>query len=191
MACDFSGRGAVKLRRQMGVTLIELLVALAVLAVFVTIGIPTFNAIFEKKRLSGAAQALYADLQFARAQAIKSNKDIAVNFRETTPTIPWCYGITDTEPFSDCDCVASAASCMVEGIQRVVSVDEFPNVSLDENFSSSTVEFDPVRGGLKAGVTNGTASFEDTDGRKINVVLSPSGRARLCSPTGYAGYESC
>jgi prepilin-type N-terminal cleavage/methylation domain-containing protein len=188
MGRELLGRRALWLRRQAGVTLIELLVALVVLAVFVTIGIPSFNSIFEKKRLSGAAQALYADLQFARAQAIKSNKGIAVNFNE----VAWCYGITDTEPFSDCTCTAtSAANCTVEGVERAVFTSAFPKVSLDQNFSGNSIEFDHVRGGLKPGVNNGTASFEDTDGRKVNVVLSPSGRARICSPTEYAGYESC
>lgn len=176
---------------QAGVTLIELLVALAVLAVFVALGIPSFNSIFDNKRLTGAAQAMHADFQFARAQAIKSNQDISVNFVEGSN---WCYGITDSTPFSDCVCsnTASAASCTVEGVQRVVNGStQFPKVILDQNFSGNKVEFDPVRGGLKAGVTNGSARFQNTDGSEMRAVLSASGRARLCSPTGYAGYKPC
>jgi prepilin-type N-terminal cleavage/methylation domain-containing protein len=190
MARKNSGMHAVLFRHhQAGVTLIELLVVLVVLAVFVGLGIPSFNSIFEKKRLTGAAQAMHADFQFARAQAIKSNQGTAVNFIEGSN---WCYGITDTVPFTDCVCnTASAASCTVEGVQRVVSVTQFPKITLDQNFSANSVEFDPVRGGLKAGVSNGTAVFEDASGLQVNAVLSSSGRAKVCSPTGYAGYKPC
>jgi type IV fimbrial biogenesis protein FimT len=171
---------------QTGVTLIELLVALAVLAVFVVWGIPSFNSIFDNKRLTGAAQAMHADFQFARAQAIKSNKGVSVNFVEGAN---WCYGITDAAPFSDCVCnTASAASCTVEGVQRIVSATQFPNISLSEDFAGTSVEFDPVRGG--AG--NGSARFQNADGSEVRADLSPSGRARLCSfPTDYAGYKLC
>jgi prepilin-type N-terminal cleavage/methylation domain-containing protein len=145
MIANANGNRSPSSSYQAGVTLIELLVVLVVLAVFVALGLPSFNSIFEKKRLTGAAQAMHADFQFARAQAIKSNQGVSINFTEGSS---WCYGITDTAPFSDCVCsTASAANCTVEGVQRVVSSTQFLRINMYEFFTGNSVEFDPVRGG--------------------------------------------
>ncbi|NVK39750.1 MAG: GspH/FimT family pseudopilin [Oceanospirillaceae bacterium] len=186
MARDFSGRRAGQLRRQAGVTLIELLVALVVLAVFVTIGIPSFNSVFERHRVTGAAQALYADLQFARAEAIKRNTEVSVNF----DTAEWCYGLTDTAPFSDCDCsTASAANCTINGQEYVVTADRFPGVTMATSLAGGAVTFDPTRGTLSP---SGNIRFTGDDAfQEVQVKTYFVGRVRLCSSTGYAGYESC
>ncbi|MFC6670994.1 GspH/FimT family pseudopilin [Marinobacterium aestuariivivens] len=164
-------------------TLIELLVALVVLAVFVTIGIPSFNSIFERHRVTGAAQALYGDLQFARAEAIKRNQDIYVKFNNGTD---WCYGIEDTSAAS-CSC-ATGTGCTVEGRQHIVTSDRFPGVSLSHNVGGNVVTFDPVRGTL---APNGTIKMDGGGGKDVGVTMSLLGRVRLCSDSGFAGYQSC
>jgi prepilin-type N-terminal cleavage/methylation domain-containing protein len=189
MARKNSGMHAVLFRyHQAGVTLIELLVVLVVLAVFVGLGIPSFNSVFDRHRVTGAAQALYADLQYARAEAIKRNVDVAVNFN----TAGWCYGITDTAPLSACDCngsVASQASCSVNGQQYIVTADRFPGVSMSTaSLASGSVSFDPTRGTLSP---SGNISFMGDAAEQVRVTTYFIGRVRLCSPTGYAGYKSC
>jgi type IV fimbrial biogenesis protein FimT len=173
---------------QSGVTLIELLVVLVVLAVFVTLGIPSFNSVFERNRVTGAAQALYADLQFARAEAIKRNLDVAVNFN----TAGWCYGITDTTPFTACDCngsAASQASCSVNGQQYIVTADRFPGVTLSHNLGSNRLSFEPTRGTLSS--VSGTVKLIGSGTKEVDVVASTLGRVRLCSDSAFAGYKSC
>ncbi|ANG64711.1 hypothetical protein A8C75_21020 [Marinobacterium aestuarii] len=171
-----------------GVTLIELLVVLVVLAVFVALGIPSFNSVFDRHRVTGAAQALYADLQYARAESIKRNVDVAVNFNNTAG---WCYGITDTAPFAACDCngsVASQASCSVNGQQYIVTDERFPGVSMVTSPANMAVSFDPTRGTLSP---NGNISFTGDAAEQVRVTTYFIGRVRLCSPTGYAGYKPC
>jgi prepilin-type N-terminal cleavage/methylation domain-containing protein len=188
MARKNSGMHAVLFRHhQTGVTLIELLVVLVVLAVFVGLGIPSFNSVFDRHRVTGAAQALYADLQYARAEAIKRNVDVAVNFN----TAGWCYGITDTAPFAACDCngsVASQASCSVNGQQYLVTEERFPGVSMASSLAGGSVSFDPTRGTLSP---SGNISFMGDAAEQVRVTTFFIGRVRLCSPTGYAGYKSC
>ncbi|UTW11112.1 GspH/FimT family pseudopilin [Marinobacterium rhizophilum] len=186
MARENLGMRAVLLsRRRAGFTLIELLVVLAVLAVFVALGIPSFNSVFDRHRVTGAAQALYADLQYARAESIKRNIDVAVNFN----TGAWCYGLTDTAPFSDCDCsTASAANCTVNGQQYIVTDERFPGVSMASSLSGGSVSFDPTRGTLSP---SGNISFTGDAAEQVRVTTYFIGRVRLCSPTGYAGYKSC
>jgi prepilin-type N-terminal cleavage/methylation domain-containing protein len=183
MARELLGRRAVWPGRQAGVTLIELLVVLVVLAVFVALGIPSFNSVFDRHRVTGAAQALYGDLQYARAEAIKRNQKIYVKFDDSAA---WCYGIDDTS-VAACSCGAGTG-CTVNGQQHIVTSERFPGVLLNHNLASDTITFDPVRGTLSP---NGTIELDGGANKEVDVVTSLLGRVRLCSDDGYAGYKSC
>jgi type IV fimbrial biogenesis protein FimT len=63
-------------RYHIGVTLVELMVALAVFAILVTIGIPSFTNLVANNRASAAANELLSTLQFARSEAVKRNENI-------------------------------------------------------------------------------------------------------------------
>lgn len=58
---------------QSGVTLIELMVVLAVSAILLAIGIPSFASVASSSRLAGATNALVSSLHLARSEAIKRN----------------------------------------------------------------------------------------------------------------------
>ncbi len=58
---------------QSGLTLLELVVTLAVLAIMLTIAIPGFTAIIHASRLSTATNDMVAALHLARSEAIKRN----------------------------------------------------------------------------------------------------------------------
>jgi type IV fimbrial biogenesis protein FimT len=61
-----------------GFTIIELMVALAVLAILVTLIAPNFNDATLSARLNGFASSLVASAQVARSEAIKRNATIAL-----------------------------------------------------------------------------------------------------------------
>jgi type IV fimbrial biogenesis protein FimT len=56
-----------------GFTLVELMVTIAVFALLVAIGVPTFREVALGGRLSAAANNLLASVQLARSEAIKRN----------------------------------------------------------------------------------------------------------------------
>lgn len=60
-----------------GFTLIEMLIAIAVLAVILTTAAPALGRFVEQQRLTTTANQLVAHLQFARGQAITHNKLVA------------------------------------------------------------------------------------------------------------------
>ena len=60
-----------------GFTIIELMIAIAVLAVILTTAVPAMGRFLEQQRLTAAANGLVAHLQFARGQAISRNTLVA------------------------------------------------------------------------------------------------------------------
>lgn len=59
--------------RTQGFTLIELMVTLAVMAVLLTIGLPSLKPIIDSIRLKSASSAFFSHLHLARSEAIKRN----------------------------------------------------------------------------------------------------------------------
>lgn len=60
-----------------GFTVIEMMIAIALLAVILTTAVPALGRLFEQQRLTAAANHLVTHLQFARSEAIKRNDLVA------------------------------------------------------------------------------------------------------------------
>lgn len=66
------------MRKQNGVTLIELMIAIAVLAVLLGIGIPSFQETIRTNRVAAITNDLVAALQFARSEAVRRGVNVRV-----------------------------------------------------------------------------------------------------------------
>jgi type IV fimbrial biogenesis protein FimT len=64
--------------KQSGVTLLELMVVLAVSAILLGIGVPSFAALVNNSRLASAANELVSSLHLARSEAIKRNSRVVM-----------------------------------------------------------------------------------------------------------------
>jgi type IV fimbrial biogenesis protein FimT len=64
--------------RSRGFTLVELITAVAVLAILVALAVPNFNDATLSARLNGFANSLVASAQVARSEAIKRNSTITL-----------------------------------------------------------------------------------------------------------------
>ena len=184
------------MKRQHGVTLIELIVTLVVLGVLVSIAAPSFRSIRDVNRVKAAAEAVYAHLQFARSEAIKQNRDL---FVQVTPGYSsygedWCLGIAD---FSGCDCMEEdkdeADFCEFgpagARIERTLSSGIFEGISLWSN--RAEIQFEGRRG---MDPTNGTIRIKDDAGWTVSVKHSRRGRISLCTGEGVKevrGYPEC
>jgi type IV fimbrial biogenesis protein FimT len=61
-----------------GFTLVELLVVMAIAAILLTIGVPSYTATTSKYRVSTEVNSLVGDLQYARSEAIKQGVTVTV-----------------------------------------------------------------------------------------------------------------
>ena len=66
--------------KQSGFTLIEMMIIIAILAIFAAIAVPNFLSYLPKSRLNGAARQVMGDLMAARMKAVSLNHRVKVFF---------------------------------------------------------------------------------------------------------------
>ncbi len=64
--------------KEQGFTLIELMMALVILVVILSLGLPSFNSVMESSRLRAAANNVTSAIQYARSEALRSRDTVAV-----------------------------------------------------------------------------------------------------------------
>ena len=174
-----------------GFTLVELMIGIAVVAILLTVVVPSFQHMMERARVRSAAESLVSALQFARSEAIKQNTRVEVAF-DGEGTTAWCYGLDD-DPSSECDCEEHPADCTIAGETWVFSnagaTASFPGVVVDVfGMSSDETGFAPPRG---AATDDGQLVVSGPGGDTIRVRIESMGRVRACSFSGFIGYDPC
>jgi type IV fimbrial biogenesis protein FimT len=148
-----------------GFTLIELMVVITVLGIVSMLAGPSFTGGFARNHLKGAAGEAYADMQFARSEAVQGNTVVNVAFSASG------YQIT-------------------RGVQVVKNVSFGGNVAVAAG-STMTVNFDPVRG--TAVVANGPLTLSHASiNTQLRLTVSTLGRPEICTSSGdVTGYAAC
>ncbi|WP_198019459.1 pilus assembly FimT family protein [Thioalkalivibrio paradoxus] len=173
------------------------MITIAVLVILITLAAPALNSLLENRRLAGAAQGIYEQIQYARTEAIKQSRDMFVVVdRGDADGLGWCLGIT-TDP-AGCDCQSAAISLPVEdddscwliaavddddgtpfrSVKRIAS-DQFPSIQLlinnDPEVETARIQFNYVRGTVTAG-ENTTLRVESPRGRTRTATVNRLGR---------------
>jgi type IV fimbrial biogenesis protein FimT len=157
-------------KRQAGLTLIELLIGLVVMAVLLSIAVPSFQILRQQYTVRSAGMAIYADLQLARSEAIKRNKDITVCF-SGSGTVSWGYQIKNST-----DCTGT----VIEEIKAV----NYPSITL--TFPYTELTFRPRRNTLSPGTI-----IASNGAQKMEIITSNYGRVRTCSDDQLIGVPKC
>lgn len=165
-----------------GLTLIELMVALGIVALLMSLALPSFAAMLARHRLKAAAEQLAADLGEARLLAAQRGQVLHLNVQ---PGPAWCYALATA---SGCDCRVAQA-CQL----KTVHAAEHPGVTLAEG---GELRLAPQRNAA-AGVVADAASrtpllLHGREGATLRVGLTPLGRPKVCAPgSAVPGYPGC
>ncbi|HET7656361.1 MAG TPA: GspH/FimT family pseudopilin [Luteimonas sp.] len=185
-------------RTMRGVTLIELMVGIAVLAIILAFAVPSFTEFLEKTRLRGAADALSSQFAQARVEAMRTDRTVSLLVDGEDDA--WCtgarqfvetgvIGITSGAGSATCDCSTKPAECVVAGNQSVLDSDDYPGVLLKDS-DGITVKFDQKTGALvdltKKTLKLRSEKYPDRFG--LDVETTPLGHARTCIPSGFANF---
>ncbi|MBO1519346.1 GspH/FimT family pseudopilin [Oceanisphaera pacifica] len=163
---------------QRGLTLIELSIGIAVVAILLSLAVPRFQRLAQKNSVRSAGMALYSDLQLARSEAIKRNQDITVCF-SGSGTATWSYQIKVLAQPSDC------SSNMLHLI-RAMDHNDASSLNFSASYARDYLIFKPRRSSLVAG--NITLTEQ---GQSITVKTWNNGIIRTCSSSKLSGVPKC
>jgi len=88
-------RKPLDLKASAGVTLIELLTVITIVAILFALGVPSYRYVTDSNRISGEVNGLLGDMQYARSEAIKEGQTITVcSSANPTAVAATCSGST-------------------------------------------------------------------------------------------------
>jgi type IV fimbrial biogenesis protein FimT len=184
-------------RRHRGLTLIELMVVVALIAVVIALVAPSFRQTMDRQRVSSTNSQLVTDMQFARSEAASRNQHVRVTFGANAGMscyVIYTYDMTVASSLSRCNCLVEPA-CTAAGSTEIRSV----RIPTDTRVNLRPVAgmpvefaFEPVTGALYKVPTDfftppltqyATFAYIDLQ-RSLRTILSLSGRPTVCAPTG-------
>ena len=162
-------RPAAAARRARGITLIECVIALAILAMLMSFALPSFGDAMARARLRGAAEDLALGLGNARLESVRAG---AGKVHVTVaPGASWCWSVGHV---ADVDCTNPPAG----STYHVVRASDYAGITMTRGASASFDSRDTL---AAAGFA---AEFVSVNGNALRVNVTPLGRASICAPEG-------
>lgn len=172
-----------------GFTLIELIVAMAVLGTVVGFIMSSFSGMLARQRLQAAAENITDYFILARAEAINRSSALHVSIVSGTN---WCVGLDAT---AACTC-STDGDCQLDGIGKTLSHDAFSGITLSSVTSAlQQFSYDSRRGmpqnSAGTAAASGDVVLSNAAGDSLTVKLNSVGRLKLCTTTVFRGYNPC
>ena len=183
--------------RQRGVTLLELMITLIIVALALALGIPSFVEWMQNTQNRTAAESVLNGLQLARTEAVRRNAIVRFSLTDNQGRVAWTVGCVNVTP--ECPAtIQSRPAAEGGGVSRVyVSTDPIPAPTPPGYFGAALgPSQDPLSGVSFNGlgrVPENNAGTDITradvlipakpDGRRYVVVVGVGGQGRMCDPT--------
>jgi prepilin-type N-terminal cleavage/methylation domain-containing protein len=192
-----------------GFTLLELLIAIAIVGVALTVSVPSINRYLESQRLRSISSEMLGDLQFARTEAVARGKPVGIKFDYAGDGSRTCYTVaaytgTDCvftgagDPISNCNCETGGigGACTAGNWVEIKTVVVPKSRAVDMRHMGApgdrAIAFDPTSGNisycqLNKGTLNPAPFRINVNGDTMGTLrteVAPSGRPRTCRFSG-------
>ncbi len=182
----------MKRAMQAGVTLLELLVAMAILGILLGLALPSFSTFLANTRVRAVADGLYSGLQIARMEALKRNEPTAfllldgnnwmVNRAYNATANPGVAPASISATSNATACVGGETVKASYEIQK--SCGEGSGVTVTTNFSPENVVNFDSQGRASANATLPQIDISTTGATiSLRILISAGGQMRLCDPS--------
>ena len=167
---------------QRGLSLVELLCSLAIMALLVGGALPMFNELRWSQALQSAASLLETDLHHARSLAVISGRPVRLSTQSPTAGAS-CY-IVHTGAAHACRCDGHGQAQCEAGAEMLRLVEQPVTAGIRLAPTERSIVFD---GGKGTVTPTATLRLTDPDGRTIHQVVNIMGRVRTCAAAGTLG----
>jgi type IV fimbrial biogenesis protein FimT len=182
---------------QRGVTLIELMVGLAIVALVLFVAVPSFGIFLQNSQIKNAASSVLDGLQLARNEAIRRNapvqfefvSDLTASCASSAASLAWV--VSQADPTGACN-VAPSETVAPQIIQSRSATEGTSNARANVPTGGPVVVFNGLgrvqgAGFTQVDITNTSGTCVDADPtngtmRCMRILLSPGGQARMCDP---------
>lgn len=159
---------------QRGLTLLELVIAIALVAVLASLAVPSMGARLDRQRVVSAAETLAADLNEARFEAARQGRTVHLLVQGGGE---WCWSVA-TE--AACPC-GQAQACE---LRASTPLRQAGIASLEGSSLRITPQGRPE--------VPGAITLQSQRGLRLRVAVQALGRAHVCSAgPPVPGYPSC
>lgn len=187
---------------QRGITMIEVMVTIAILAIVLAIGIPNLSAWMQDTQVRSTAESVLTGLQLARAEAVRQNVRTRFQLTSSSGMGSWTIttdSLTSPGTFPAANQVQSAgaqesgqnarlgvstaalaaSNCCASAIAAGTGMGTSPLPGVVFSAFGQVVADNSVTTITRVDVTNATSA----NARRMVVIISPSGMAKLCDPS--------
>lgn len=162
----------VRNSHELGFSLIELMVTIAIIAIVTTVAFPSYTQFIANARIRTVAESISNGLQVARAEAVKRNAIVRFTLANDTSWIIGCPTVT-------ANCPASIqAKTPKEGASASISL---------TRTGSNTVSFTSLGtttsvAGQMSQVDVDNSAISTTLSRDLSIRIGVGGNTRVCDP---------
>lgn len=172
-------------RSQRGFSLVELMIGIAIMAIAVSLGMPSYKAWIQNTRIRTAAESIQSGIQLARGEAVKRNLRVQFDLRGANSAWTVCISpaVPGACPNPD-DATTIQSRAVGEGSSTditIVASDALPFIFNSFGAMASPVP-SAVNGLVTIGVDVNTSVLPAAESRDLRIVIGVGGSARLCDP---------
>lgn len=182
--------------RQKGVSLIELVVGLAIMAILLSAGLPSFSLWIQNSQNRTAAESIQNGLQLARTEAVRRNTNVRFDLTSGAGLVTWNVGCVTTTANCPATIQARSGSEGTTNARVGISTAAIPSPAPANQFSAAVSSGT----GLPAGATfNGLGRIPSANigtditriditnavaatARRLVVTVGTGGTIRMCDP---------
>ncbi|TCV88953.1 GspH/FimT family pseudopilin [Sulfurirhabdus autotrophica] len=155
---------------QKGMTLIELMIAIAVFALLIGIALPSYQSWIQNTKVRNVAESLQNGLQLSRAEAVRRNASVTFTLG---PGSGWTVGCATAT--ANCPAILQSRSS-TEGSTTAVVVTPLPSTATSITFNS----FGAI---ASAGLTQMDVSTPQGNRPLRILIVGGGGTVKMCDPS--------